>query len=172
MGRLSGSCNASGGRKFLVLGVRDHREIENLLEVRRVPEARLHRLAGLHGFDEPLVIGLDRRDLHLFPVAGLDIVAEADAQLAPVVPVLHLDAALLAVHAETKLVEVSRCPAGRMDDPERAVREIDRHREAVIGIEIVLADLHNALNFLGAITGETTSDQILGEIFSTFCIGK
>lgn len=40
------------------------------------------------------------------------------------------------------------------------------------GEEIVLADLHNALNFLGAITGETTTDQILGEIFSTFCIGK
>jgi tRNA modification GTPase len=40
------------------------------------------------------------------------------------------------------------------------------------GEEIVLADLHNALNFLGAITGETSSDQILGEIFSTFCIGK
>ncbi|HBB87162.1 MAG TPA: tRNA uridine-5-carboxymethylaminomethyl(34) synthesis GTPase MnmE [Blastocatellia bacterium] len=40
------------------------------------------------------------------------------------------------------------------------------------GEEIVVADLHNALKFLGAITGETTSEQILGEIFSTFCIGK
>lgn len=40
------------------------------------------------------------------------------------------------------------------------------------GEEIVVADLHNALRFLGAITGETTSEQILGEIFSTFCIGK
>jgi tRNA modification GTPase len=40
------------------------------------------------------------------------------------------------------------------------------------GEEIILADLHNALKFLGSITGETTSEQILGEIFSTFCIGK
>jgi tRNA modification GTPase len=38
--------------------------------------------------------------------------------------------------------------------------------------EIVLADLHNALRFLGAVTGEVTSEHILGEIFSTFCIGK
>jgi tRNA modification GTPase len=38
--------------------------------------------------------------------------------------------------------------------------------------EIVLVGLHNALGFLGQITGETTTDDILGEIFSTFCIGK
>lgn len=38
--------------------------------------------------------------------------------------------------------------------------------------ELVLVGLHNALMFLGEITGETTSEDILGEIFSTFCIGK
>ena len=38
--------------------------------------------------------------------------------------------------------------------------------------ELVLVGLHNALKFLGEITGETTSEQILSEIFSTFCIGK
>jgi tRNA modification GTPase len=40
------------------------------------------------------------------------------------------------------------------------------------GEELVLVGLHNALKFLGEITGETTSDEILSEIFSTFCIGK
>lgn len=38
--------------------------------------------------------------------------------------------------------------------------------------ELVLVGLHNALRYLGEITGETTADDILGEIFSTFCIGK
>ena len=38
--------------------------------------------------------------------------------------------------------------------------------------EIVLVGLHNALRFLGEITGGTTTEEILGEIFSTFCIGK
>lgn len=38
--------------------------------------------------------------------------------------------------------------------------------------ELVLVGLHNALRFLGEITGETTPDQILGQIFATFCIGK
>ena len=43
----------------------------------------------------------------------------------------------------------------------------DRHSE-----ELVLAPLHNALKLLGQITGETTTEDILSEIFSTFCIGK
>lgn len=38
--------------------------------------------------------------------------------------------------------------------------------------ELVLVGLHNGLRFLGQITGETTTDQILTEIFATFCIGK
>ena len=38
--------------------------------------------------------------------------------------------------------------------------------------EIILVGLHNALKFLGEITGETTNEDILTEIFSTFCIGK
>ena len=38
--------------------------------------------------------------------------------------------------------------------------------------EIVLIGLHNALRFIGEITGETTTEDMLGEIFSTFCIGK
>ena len=38
--------------------------------------------------------------------------------------------------------------------------------------EIVLVGLHNALRYLGQITGETTTEDMLTRIFSTFCIGK
>ncbi|MDQ6786153.1 MAG: tRNA uridine-5-carboxymethylaminomethyl(34) synthesis GTPase MnmE [Acidobacteriota bacterium] len=38
--------------------------------------------------------------------------------------------------------------------------------------EIVLIGLHNAMRFLGEITGETTTEDMLTRIFSTFCIGK
>ncbi|HEX8637337.1 MAG TPA: tRNA uridine-5-carboxymethylaminomethyl(34) synthesis GTPase MnmE [Pyrinomonadaceae bacterium] len=38
--------------------------------------------------------------------------------------------------------------------------------------EIVLIGLHNSLRFLGQITGETTTEDMLTRIFSTFCIGK
>ncbi|CAN5722237.1 tRNA uridine-5-carboxymethylaminomethyl(34) synthesis GTPase MnmE [soil metagenome] len=38
--------------------------------------------------------------------------------------------------------------------------------------EMVLVGLHNALRYLGEITGETTTEDMLTRIFSTFCIGK
>ena len=38
--------------------------------------------------------------------------------------------------------------------------------------EIVLIGLHNALRYLGQITGETTTEDMLTRIFATFCIGK
>ena len=38
--------------------------------------------------------------------------------------------------------------------------------------EIVLIGLHNALRYLGEVTGETTTEDMLTRIFSTFCIGK
>ncbi len=38
--------------------------------------------------------------------------------------------------------------------------------------EIVVVGLHDALRYLGEITGEVSTEDVLTEIFSTFCIGK
>lgn len=57
----------------------------------------------------------------------------------------------------------------------RAVNSIASAEELIrndASEEIVLIGLHNALRFLGEITGETTTEDMLGQIFSTFCIGK
>lgn len=58
---------------------------------------------------------------------------------------------------------------------ERTAAEIDQSLEGLdqkVSEEIVLIGLHNALRFLGEITGETTTEDMLTRIFSTFCIGK
>jgi tRNA modification GTPase len=38
--------------------------------------------------------------------------------------------------------------------------------------ELVLVGLYDGLRFIGEITGETTPDDVLSQIFATFCIGK
>ncbi len=57
----------------------------------------------------------------------------------------------------------------------RADHEINHSVDLIVekaSEEIVLVGLHNALRFLGQITGETTTEDMLTRIFSTFCIGK
>lgn len=44
--------------------------------------------------------------------------------------------------------------------------------ESMIPHEVLMVDLYEALTELDAITGQTTVEDILGLIFSTFCIGK
>ena len=46
------------------------------------------------------------------------------------------------------------------------------HLNEGLSEEIVLMGLHNAMRYLGEITGETTTEDMLTRIFSTFCIGK
>ena len=39
-------------------------------------------------------------------------------------------------------------------------------------VDAVVLDMEEALHFIGELTGELKSDDILGEIFSNFCVGK
>jgi tRNA modification GTPase len=58
---------------------------------------------------------------------------------------------------------------------ENALHALDAASVAVtqnVPHEMLLLDLYNALRPLDEITGATTTDDILGLIFSTFCIGK
>ncbi len=57
----------------------------------------------------------------------------------------------------------------------RAIAALDSSERLLgqkVSEELVLVGLHNTLRYLDEITGETTTEEILGQIFSTFCIGK
>jgi tRNA modification GTPase len=53
-----------------------------------------------------------------------------------------------------------------------SLRASQRESDAGAGEELVLVGLYDALRFLGEITGETTAEDVLSQIFATFCIGK
>jgi len=53
-----------------------------------------------------------------------------------------------------------------------ALNESERLIRHSVSEELISAKLYQALQFLGEITGETTPEDILSQIFSTFCIGK
>jgi tRNA modification GTPase len=53
-----------------------------------------------------------------------------------------------------------------------ALRAASDANSAGLPHELILVDLHAALGALDSLTGTTTAEDILGRIFSTFCIGK
>lgn len=55
---------------------------------------------------------------------------------------------------------------------DNAIIDIENGFEMGISSELIIMDIKLALEAMGEITGEVTNDEILGSIFSKFCIGK
>ncbi len=53
-----------------------------------------------------------------------------------------------------------------------ALNRVEESQGAGTSLEFWAVDLREALYFLGQISGETTTEDVLGDIFSGFCIGK
>lgn len=53
-----------------------------------------------------------------------------------------------------------------------ALNHVEDGLNAQLPADLVVIDIQDALYHLGTITGEITSDEVLGNIFSRFCIGK
>jgi tRNA modification GTPase len=71
-------------------------------------------------------------------------------------------------------------PSGTLALNARHLREIELAREALMravnlagsGVELIALELREALDQMGRILGIVSPDDLLGKIFSTFCIGK
>ena len=53
-----------------------------------------------------------------------------------------------------------------------ALEHVREGLDAGLSGDLLTPDLRQALHHVGSITGEITPDDILGEIFGRFCIGK
>jgi len=53
-----------------------------------------------------------------------------------------------------------------------ALERLQRAAETGVTPDLLAVDLADALDALGEITGEVTSDEILDRMFSRFCVGK
>ena len=57
----------------------------------------------------------------------------------------------------------------------KALKEIDNVQEGIdsnLSGDLLAIDLRQALYHLGEITGQVSNDDLLGNIFANFCIGK
>ncbi|MEM6723049.1 MAG: tRNA uridine-5-carboxymethylaminomethyl(34) synthesis GTPase MnmE [Bacteroidota bacterium] len=59
-----------------------------------------------------------------------------------------------------------------LQSAERSLATVLHSLEGGISGDLVAMDIRHALRFLGEITGEISTDDLLGNIFSRFCIGK
>jgi tRNA modification GTPase len=108
-------------------------------------------------------IGTESKVVHLSALTGEGLTALTAAILEPFGKVDSEGAGLLIT--DSRHYDLLR-------RAERSVGEAVELLKENAGEELVLLGLHNGLKFLGEITGETTTEDLLSEIFSTFCIGK
>jgi len=56
-----------------------------------------------------------------------------------------------------------------------AISSIEKAMESIDGsmpLDLVSIDITDAADYLGQITGESVSEDVMHEIFSKFCLGK
>jgi tRNA modification GTPase len=124
----------------------------------------------------PVTLLVNKIDLNApaVTVAGADYVIAVSARTGEGLPALreHLKACMGYDSAETGLVSAR---ARHVEALQRAERHAERAFEQLTSSragELVAEELRLAQGALGEITGEFHSDDLLGRIFGSFCIGK
>lgn len=141
-----------------------------------------HALADLQELQDRLSL----KDKHLFIVNNkIDLVPETLTAPYRTFPIsakegTGLDAltSALAKAAQTDLAQAPDVMLtnvrhyNALGHVEQALLHVAKGLADHLPADLVVIDLRDALHHLGTITGKVTSDEVLGTIFSRFCIGK
>jgi tRNA modification GTPase len=134
-----------------------------------------------------LLVVFNKRDLLTAPqvrdLAARDRLALNDSEVPAVAVSARTGEGMDRLRAQLKhLVGFSSSEEGSFSARERHIRALlaaqgflesaSAQLQGAGNLELVAEDLRQAQNALGEITGAVTSDDLLGQIFSTFCIGK
>jgi tRNA modification GTPase len=147
-----------------------------IADVREGLDTALGAAAAALPFDASFTVVLNKTDL---------LGAVRPPRNAGTTPVLEISALTGAgmrelVHHLKKLAGWSESIGGTFSARQRHVDALRRARahvaratpELETRLEIAAEELRGAQSALGELTGEVTSDDLLGQIFATFCIGK
>ena len=108
---------------------------------------------------------LDKKDMHLF------ISAKSSKDIDELVKLLATIISADQVGSHDLIVTNLRHYEALVNAGE-ALTRAKEGLESGISSDLLSMDIRQVLHFLGEITGEITTDEILGNIFSKFCIGK
>ena len=75
------------------------------------------------------------------------------------------------INTENTIITNARHHAA-LNEVAKSLAEIESGLQQNIPSDLVALDIRRCLHYLGEITGETTTEDMLTRIFSTFCIGK
>jgi len=78
----------------------------------------------------------------------------------------------LPVHSESSLIVTNERHRSCLDNALKALSQAEKNFSTKQPLEIISADIRESLTFLDEIIGKTYTEDILGRIFSKFCIGK
>ena len=195
---LEGNLTVNGVNVLLLdtAGLRESGDAVERIGVQRAREAVESADVALLLVDASAPIGAEEKQLLEMPMPCPCAVLLSKDDAAPVLTVAQVAAAtafspIIAVSAQTGqgLSQVRAFLAAQIKLPMEGMLTHERHmaaaREAAaklaqadaalgdgLPLDVAAVDLHEALWLLGRITGESVDDQLLDEIFATFCVGK
>ena len=116
-------------------------------------------------------VDLQSSNPQIFKSSNLICISAKLGDIQPLLSRLESEVANLTAHTDSVLISNARhyealCRA------QTALERVSEGLQAALSGELLALDLHDALDALGEITGEVSSQEVLNTIFERFCIGK